>query len=70
VREVGRTPWTVYGLLHPEETITPVPMNPVVLALFVATFATVAFVGAYGMYLVATSPLRFIELLRKGAGVE
>ena len=70
VREVGRTPWTVYGLLHPEETITPVPMNPVVLALFVATFATVAFVGTYGMYLVATSPLRFIELLRKGAGVE
>jgi cytochrome d ubiquinol oxidase subunit I len=70
VREVGRTPWTVYGLLYPEELITPVPMNPIVLGLFVATFLTVAVVGIYGMYLVATRPLRFIELLRKGAGVE
>jgi cytochrome d ubiquinol oxidase subunit I len=70
VREVGRTPWTVYGLLHPGELITPVPINPMVIAVFVATFATVAVVGIYGMYLVATRPLRFIELLRKGAGVE
>ena len=70
IREVGRTPWTVYGLLHPEELITPVPINPIVLALFVATFATVAVVGTYGMYLVATRPLRFVEFLRKGAGLE
>jgi cytochrome d ubiquinol oxidase subunit I len=70
VREVGRKPWTVYGLLYPEELVTPVPINPVVLAFFVLTFVIVAIVGVYGMYVVATSPLRFIQLLKKGAGVE
>jgi cytochrome d ubiquinol oxidase subunit I len=70
VREVGRKPWTVYGLLYPEELITPVPIDPIALALFVLTFVTVAIVGLYGMYVVATSPLRFIQLLKKGAGVE
>jgi len=29
-----------------------------------------AVVGIYGMYVVSTKRLRFIELLRKGAGVE
>ncbi len=70
VREVGRKPWTVYGLLYPEELITPVPINPIVLAFFVLTFVTVAVIGVYGMYVVATRPLRFIQLLKKGAGVE
>jgi len=70
VREVGRKPWTVYGLLYPEELITPVPINPMVLAFFVLTFVAVAIMGLYGMYVVATSPLRFIELLKKATGVE
>ena len=64
VREVGRKPWTVYGLLYPKELITPVPMNPVALALFVMTFVTVATVGLYGMYVVATKPFRFIRSLK------
>jgi len=69
VREVGRKPWTVYGLLYPEELITPVPIDPIVLVLFVLTFASVAIVGLYGMYIVATRRLRFVELLRKSVGV-
>jgi cytochrome d ubiquinol oxidase subunit I len=64
VREVGRKPWTVYGLLYPKELITPVPMNPIALALFVMTFVTVATVGLYGMYVVATKPFRFIRSLQ------
>ena len=69
VREVGRKLWTVYGLLYPEELITPVPIDPIVLVLFVLTFASVAIVGLYGMYIVATRRLRFVELLRKSVGV-
>ncbi len=70
IRENGRKPWTVYGLLYPSEISTPVPINPVVLAAFTITFVVMAVVGIYGMYVVSTKRLRFIELLRKGAGVE
>ena len=70
VREVGRKPWTVYGLVYPEELITPVPVDPVVLALFTLAFVSVAIIGLYGMYFVATRPLKFTELLEKGAGAE
>jgi cytochrome d ubiquinol oxidase subunit I len=70
IREVGRTPWTVYGLLYPQELVSPVPINSVVLALFATIFVVTALVGIYGMYLVSTRPLKFVELLKKGAGVE
>lgn len=70
VREVGRKPWTVYGLVYPEELITPVPVSPIVLGLFTLAFALVAIIGLYGMYYVATRPLKFTELLDKGAGAE
>lgn len=70
VREVGRKPWTVYGLLYPDELITPVPINPIVLALFTLAFVSMAIIGLYGMYIIAAKPTRFLELLRKGAGVE
>jgi len=70
VREAGRKPWTVYGLLYPEELMTPVSMNPIVLALFTLAFVSMAIIGLYGMYIVATKPPRFVELLRKGAGIE
>ncbi len=70
VREVGRSPWTVYGLLYPEELVTPVSINPIVLALFTLVFIGIAVVGLYGMYIVAVRPPKFMELLKKGAGVE
>ena len=38
VREVGRPPWTVYGLLYPQELVSPVPIDPVVLTAFVIDF--------------------------------
>ena len=70
VREGGRKPWTVYGLLYPTELVTPVSIDPFVLTLFTLTFVLMAIVGLYGIYIVATRRLRFIELLRKGAGIE
>lgn len=70
VREVGRKPWTVYGLIYPEELITPVPIDSVVLGLFVLAFVFMAIIGLYGMYYFATRPLKFTELLEEGAGTE
>lgn len=70
IRDTGRKPWTVYGLIYPEELITPVPINPVVLAVFVLVFVAVAVIGLFGMYVVATKSAKFVELLEKGAGGE
>ncbi|MEM4574455.1 MAG: cytochrome ubiquinol oxidase subunit I [Candidatus Caldarchaeum sp.] len=70
IREVGRKPWTVYGLLTPNELVTPVPVSFETMALFTLAFGAMAFGGMYGMYLVAAKPLEFVKLLRKGAGVE
>jgi len=70
VREDGRKPWTVYGLIYPEEVITPVSINPLVFVAFAVIFVAVAIVGIYGIYIVSTRRLKFIELLKKGAGVD
>jgi len=69
IREDGRKPWTVYGLLYPEELITRVPIGPTVI-FFTALFVAVAAIGIYGIYVVSTRRLKFIELLKKGGGVE
>jgi cytochrome d ubiquinol oxidase subunit I len=69
VREDGRKPWTVYGLLYPEELITSVPIGPVFI-LFAILFVAVAAIGIYGIYVVSTRRLKFVELLKKGGGVE
>jgi cytochrome d ubiquinol oxidase subunit I len=69
IREDGRKPWTVYGLLYPEELITSVPVGPVFI-LFAVLFVAVAAIGIYGIYVVSTRRLKFIELLKQGGGVE
>ena len=69
IREDGRKPWTVYGLLYPEELVTSVPIGPVFI-LFAVLFVAVAAIGIYGIYVVSTRRLKFIELLKKGGGVE
>jgi len=70
VREDGRKPWTVYGLIYPEELITPVSISPFVFVAFALIFVAVAVVGVYGIYIVSTKRLKFTELLKKGAGVD
>jgi cytochrome d ubiquinol oxidase subunit I len=69
VREDGRKPWTVYGLLYPEELMTRVTIGPIII-LFACLFAAIALVGIYGIYVVSMRRLKFIELLKKGGGVE
>lgn len=71
VREVGRKPWTVYGLLYPSELVTPVPYStsPGFLAIAYLVILAVNIGGLFAMYLVATREYKFLELLKKGAGV-
>ena len=69
VREDGRKPWTVYGLLYPEELVTRVTVWPIII-LFALLFVAIALVGIYGIYVVSTRRLKFIELLKKGGGAE
>ncbi|ACB39273.1 cytochrome ubiquinol oxidase subunit I [Pyrobaculum neutrophilum] len=70
VREIGRKPWTVYGLLYPSELVTPVPYatSPGFLAILYLVVLAVNLGGLYAMYLVATREYKFLELLKKGAG--
>ncbi|MFN4046499.1 MAG: cytochrome ubiquinol oxidase subunit I, partial [Acidilobaceae archaeon] len=69
--EVGRKPWTVYGLLYPEELATPVPYATSLefLAFAYAVILSVNLLGLYALYIVATRGPRFIELLKRGLGV-
>ncbi|MEM0503594.1 MAG: cytochrome ubiquinol oxidase subunit I [Archaeoglobaceae archaeon] len=66
VREVGRKPWTVYGLLYPEELVTVVEyaLTPHFLAFMSFVVLAIALAGIYAMYIVATKELKFLELLR------
>jgi len=57
VREVGRKPWTVYGLLYPEEVVTPVPATPGFLAFAYFVILAVGIGGLVAMYIVATRRL-------------
>jgi cytochrome d ubiquinol oxidase subunit I len=70
VREVGRKPWTVYGLLYPEElvSISPVSREPSFVATAALIILGVNLGGLYAMYVVATRELRFLDLLKKGLG--
>ncbi|MCL4437393.1 MAG: cytochrome ubiquinol oxidase subunit I [Thaumarchaeota archaeon] len=70
VREAGRKPWTVYGLVYPEEIVTPVQIEPAVLGGFALLFTAVSLVGIYGMYIVSTKPSRFTDLLRRSVAEE
>ncbi len=49
--------------------MTAVPIGPVFI-LFTLLFVAVAAIGIYGIYVVSTRGLKFVELLKKGAGVE
>jgi cytochrome d ubiquinol oxidase subunit I len=71
VREVGRKPWSVYGLLYPSELVTPVPYStdPGFLAFAYFVILAVNIGGFFALYIVATREHRFLELLKKGAGV-
>jgi len=70
VREVGRKPWTVYGLLYPSEVVTPVPYStsPGFLAFAYFVILAVNLSGLFALYIVAARGYRFLELLKRGTG--
>jgi cytochrome d ubiquinol oxidase subunit I len=57
--------------LYPSELVTPVPYStsPGFLAIAYLVILAVNIGGLYAMYLVATREYKFLELLKKGAGV-
>ncbi|MEM4211594.1 MAG: cytochrome ubiquinol oxidase subunit I, partial [Nitrososphaerota archaeon] len=65
VREVGRSPWTIYGYLWKEEIITAVPIDAVIITMFTITFLAIGLASASAMYLIATRPQRLDEMLRR-----
>ncbi len=67
VREVGRKPWTVYGLLYPEELVTVVDYgrSAEFATLMALAILAVGISGIFAMYLVATRSHKFAELLKK-----
>jgi cytochrome d ubiquinol oxidase subunit I len=61
VRELGRQPWTIYGLVRPEQVITPNPITPVfsyfIILVEIATFIS----GIVALYFIPTRSLLGIE---------
>jgi cytochrome d ubiquinol oxidase subunit I len=62
VREVGRKPWTVYGILYPEELVTVVGYGrSFEFAVFMGVIiAAIAAFGMVSMYFVATRGYRYL----------
>jgi cytochrome d ubiquinol oxidase subunit I len=57
VRELGRQPWTIYGLVRPEQVITPNPITPL-FSYFIILVETMTFVsGAIALYFIPTKSL-------------
>ncbi|WP_069807085.1 cytochrome ubiquinol oxidase subunit I [Vulcanisaeta thermophila] len=55
-REVGRQPWTVYGLITTNEVVTSVPLTPVFVVFVMVVLIAIAVAGTLGMYYAATRP--------------
>jgi cytochrome d ubiquinol oxidase subunit I len=68
VREAGRKPWTVYGLLYPEELVSVVEYaRSAEFAIFMGiVVALIVVSGIFGMYLIASRERKSEELLRGG----
>jgi cytochrome d ubiquinol oxidase subunit I len=61
VRELGRQPWTIYGLIRPEQVITPNPITPV-FSYFIILVEISAFIGGIvALYFIPTRLLLGIE---------
>jgi cytochrome d ubiquinol oxidase subunit I len=59
--EVGRQPWTIYGLLRTADAVTPILTTQAALSSLVIFCALYAFIGGFGL-------LFIYRLLRAGPG--
>jgi len=64
-REIGRQPWTIYGLITTNEVVTPIRITPLFEAIVYVIFTAIAVGGAVAMYYAATRP----ELLDRIRGL-
>jgi len=61
VRELGRQPWIIYGLVRPEQVITPNPITPV-FSYFIILIEIMTFIsGIVALYFIPTRSLLGIE---------
>ncbi|MEM4428302.1 MAG: cytochrome ubiquinol oxidase subunit I [Acidilobaceae archaeon] len=67
VREVGRKPWTIYGLIYPSEVITVVDYARTLEFTIFASAIIIAInvAGIYAMYIVASRHAVFTQLLER-----
>ncbi len=65
VREIGRQPWTVYGLITTNQVVTSAEITPSFTAFVIAVLAAIAALGVTAMYYTATRP-GLIDKLRGG----
>ncbi len=72
VREIGRQPWTVYGLITTNEVVTSVEITPGFAAFVIAVLAAIAALGVAAMYYTATRPglIDKLKIMRAEEGHE
>ena len=66
-REIGRQPWTIYGLVTTNEVVTPIQITPLFEVIVYAIFTAVAIGGAVAMYYAATRP-ELLDRIRGAIG--
>lgn len=60
VREIGRKPWTVYGLLYPEELLTTFEISPAVIATVITAILVSLTFMMIALYIVLLRPPKFL----------
>jgi cytochrome d ubiquinol oxidase subunit I len=64
VRELGRQPWTIYGLIRSEQVITPNPITPL-FSYFIVLVEIMTFLGGIvALYFIPTRSLMELEVVK------
>ncbi len=66
VREIGRHPWTIYGLIQYQQVITPNTITPEFSLMIIIIEILVLIGGLIALYYVPTKSLNEIEIVRGG----
>jgi len=66
VREIGRHPWTIYGLVQYQQVITPNPITSEFSMLIIAIELLILISGLVALYFIPTKSLNEIEIVRGG----
>ncbi len=62
VREIGRKPWTVYGLLYPEELVTPNPIGVEIVLTIIGGLIVGFLINMITIYVVLKKPPKFLMI--------